>query len=169
MSSPAAPEPQSQKKVDTLLQRAKTFAARALRNLFNVLTNVQDTFAASGATVVAGAAIVASQTATVQATGIFKVTAWFSGTAPAGTVRPLVSAGPGGGPLAVVVSGESDTTTQPKFACVHIFRSGLLPGATAGFSFTTTAGDQTVTLGGTGGVGAEMIVEEYPFWAGFKA
>lgn len=162
MSSPAAPEPQSQKRTDSLLSRAGKLANFLRAFITAVTQGFYNTFSVAGTTVAAGAGITGTITATQVASGYFKVTAWFSGTAPAGNVTPIVSSGPHGGALAVRVAGEQDSTTQPKFSCVFIFAPGGLVGSQWDFTFTTTAGDQVLTLGhGVTGLGAGMLVEEY--------
>jgi hypothetical protein len=160
-SEVAASQSQSTKKTQSNLAKALHLASR-LRTLFAIAANIQQTTRAAGATVAAGAAIVPTATITQQgAVGRFKVTAYFSGTAPAGNVTPLLSFGLHGGVLPVVVAPKQDTTTEPDFSASIIITTSGAPGSQWDATMTTTVGDQIVTLGhGIVGNAAGLIVEE---------
>jgi len=170
-SQVAANQSNSTKRTQSLLAKSKTWARIAIGWIAQaaaVFGNVTFVSEGAGAAIAAGAQLATGGgvvTVVQRSSGWFRVSGWFSGTAPAGNVTPIFGAAAHSAVIPVLVAMEQDTTTQPKNSFVYLFKSGGAIGSSWDFSFTTTAGDQTVTLGHgavAGSFGAGLLVEELP-------
>lgn len=124
--------------------------------------NRTNTTSVAGATVAAAAAIAPNNTFTPVSTGKARVRAWVNLAAlAAGTFRALVKQGATTiGALAAVTGAASQA---PFSGYVEFEVTGLALYTPVTFSFVSTAGDATVTLGaGATGPAAGLSVQELP-------
>jgi hypothetical protein len=146
-------EGQEDKELDRIMLAA--YALSSHHNEVDTLTSS----GACGATVAAAAAIVPAISFTPQSTGRLRIRFWanFAGFG-AGVVTPLVKQ------AATTIAAPAQYTGQatvPYNVSGEVIVSGLAIGTAVSFSFVTTAGDATVTIGaGATGIGAGMTVEE---------
>lgn len=115
---------------------------------------------AAGQTVAAGATIVPNVVFTPKVSGKVKIMAWVSIQAlAAGTFTPVLKQG------ATTIVAPAKTTGAASQTPTHLYIEHEVDGLTIGqavtFSFVTTAGDATVTLGnGATGISGRMEVQE---------
>jgi hypothetical protein len=136
--------------------------AAVLGAVVNEGSNVASSQAVAGGTVAAAAAITPNVVFTPKSSGNATVLVWFS-FAPlaSGTIRPVVKQG-------ATTIGAFGTYTgaagaNPYNGYLELELTGLVVGTPVTFSFVTTAGDATATLGtGSTGQAAGMSVTEHP-------
>ena len=124
--------------------------------------NHLDSTALAGATVVAAAAIVTALTFTPVSTGKVRVRC-YAALAPlgAGTFTPIVKQGA----TTIIAPGQQTgaASQSPNNVSGETVVTGLALYTPVVFSFVTTAGDATVTLGnGAAGAAAGLFLEEVP-------
>lgn len=119
---------------------------------------------AAGNTVAAAAAIAPAVTVTPKYSGKLRIRGTCSvQNFAAGTFRPIVTRTPTGGGAVTVYSHATYTgsaTSFPRDVVFEVEITGLPLGTAQTFAFVSTAGDAQVTLGGTGGNSAHLVVEE---------
>jgi hypothetical protein len=151
---------------DGVLPEIEQARARAAASAFG--ESAVQMISAAGTVVAAGGAITPDAVVTVRGRGRIKVTATGSYSMPAtDTVRPIIQANINGAGFVTEWSDATDTAPAAapgygKLAASFILTTAALPGQTVAIHWQTTAGDGPATLGGTGGTGAALIVEEIP-------
>jgi hypothetical protein len=136
--------------------------AAVLGAVVNEEANTQFSNGAAGATVAAGAAISPNVVFTPKSSGNVRIFAWASFVALAsGTCTPLLKQG--ATTLAAPAQLTGAASQGPYDPSLELEVTGLVVGTPVTFSWVTTAGDATVTLGhGSTGSASGLAVTEHP-------
>ena len=159
MSTHAGNQSTSSKRIEELLKRLQTWVLA----LLGAFRNRVFASATTGTVVAAGATIAQVLNFKTTTAGRIEVKAWATGSFTTGAgrhVTPVISFGPHGGALAVVVQGSANVDGETDFSCDTIL--SVTPGVGYDVVFSTTAGDVSLTLGTIAGtaLSAGLIVQE---------